>query len=313
MQRVLITGVSGYIGGKIARCLAGVQVVETLVGLDIRPPDNPPARLIFREHDVRRPMTALLGRFAVDTVVHAAYVLTPLHDRALMEDINIAGTLNVLKACREAGVGHLLYTSSATAYGCHPDNPVPLTEESPLRGNDALTYSKTKKAIEGHLKRFVRAHKRTAVTILRPCFVVGPGFDNPLARHLRKRVVLGPQPSSPMQFVHEDDLVRLIRLCLEERITGTFNVAGEGTLALSEMARIMGNVYCPLPYDLLYGLNQMAWALRLHGLTAFPSPALVLLRYPWIVSSQRLKRSTGFRFQYTTRQAFAAFADACRG
>ena len=68
----------------------------------------------------------------------------PSH-KEMMEDINVSGTENVLSACVEANVSRLIYTSSTTAYGFHPDNEVPLTEESSLRGNDDLIYSKNKK------------------------------------------------------------------------------------------------------------------------------------------------------------------------
>ena len=156
MKRILITGVSGYIGGKIARALATDERVEKLVGIDIRAPQAPPTRLTFVQHDVRTPMAGLFHRHAIDTVIHAAYVLPPIHDRALMEDINVAGTRNVITACQQAGVNHLLYTSSATAYGFHPDNEIPLTEESPLRGNEDFTYSKNKKEIEFIFQDFIR-------------------------------------------------------------------------------------------------------------------------------------------------------------
>jgi len=308
MQRILITGVSGYIGGKIARALATHARVERLVGIDIRAPQNPPVHLTFVPHDVRTPLADLFHRHAIDAVIHAAYVLPPIHDKALMEDINVSGTRNVIAACQETGVEHLLYTSSATAYGFHPDNAIPLTEDSPLRGNDDFTYSKNKKEIEVIFQDFIRDQKQTAVTILRPCFVVGPGFNNPLATHLKKRFVLCPSPSSPMQFVHEDDLVRVIRLCLEKRLEGVYNVAGDETLTLSEMVRLLGNVHCPLPAAMMVPLNHLAWTLRLKWVTEFPSPALNIMRYPWIVSSAKLIRDTGFCYKYDSRTAFMDFA-----
>ena len=307
MKHVLITGVSGYIGGKIARNLTDTNAVDTLVGIDIRPPVDAPPALTFIEHDVRQSMTDLCRRYAIDTVVHTAYVLPPIHNKALMEDINITGTSNVIAACQDAGVRHLLYTSSATAYGFHPDNDIPLTEDSPLRGNTDFTYSKNKREIEVIFREFVRHQHQTAVTILRPCFVVGPGFDNPLANHLQKRFVLCPRPSTPMQFVHEDDLVRVIRLCLDDRREGIFNVAGEGTLALREMVEMLGNVYCPLPSAIMAPLNTLAWTLRLKWLTEFPSPALNIMRFPWIVSSEKLIHETGFRYAYNTREALIDF------
>lgn len=308
MKRILITGVSGYIGGKIAHTLAMHARVEALVGIDIRKPKIPPTRLAFVQHDVRAPMADLCHRHAIDTVIHAAYVLPPIHDRALMEDINVTGTRNVIGACQQAGVDHLLYTSSATAYGFHPDNEIPMTEDSPLRGNNDFTYSKNKKEIEFIFQDFIRDQQQTAVTILRPCFVVGPGFNNPLATHLKKRFVLCPNPSSPMQFVHEDDLARVIRLCLEKRLEGVYNVAGDGTLTLKEMVRLLGNFHCPLPAAIMIPFNHLAWTLRLKWVTEFPSPALNIMRYPWIVSSAKLIRDTGFRYEFDSRTAFIDFA-----
>jgi len=257
-------------------------------------------------------MADICRRHGVDTVIHAAYVLPPIHDKALMEDINVRGTRNVMAACRDTGVSHLLYTSSATAYGFHPDNPTPLTEDSPLRGNDDFTYSKNKKEIEFIFQAMMAEQPPNAITILRPCFVVGPGFANPLANHLKKKVVLCPIPSAPMQFVHEDDLVRVILLCLEKRVTGIYNVAGEGTMAIADMVRRLGNVYCPLPAALLALINHLAWTLHMKRLTEFPSPALNIMRYSWVVSSAKFVRETGFTYRYDSRGAFDDFANAVR-
>jgi len=312
MKRIFITGVSGYIGMKITRALAEHSRVEQIVGIDIRPPAQTPEKLLFVEQDVRAPLLDLLNEHAIDTVIHAAYVLPPMHNTALMEDINVAGTRNVLNAAAAAGVAQLLYTSSTTAYGFYPDNPMPLIEGSPLRGNDDFTYTKNKKEIELILAAFETAHPDMALTILRPCFVAGPGFDNPLSRYLKKPIVPLPPETAPFQFVHEDDLVRVMVICLEKRLTGRYNVAAEGTIEFPEMVALLGNRVLRLPLRLMIAGNSLFWFLRLGFLTEFPSSGFNLILHPWLASSKRLIEKTGFEFQYTSRAAFEDFANSAK-
>lgn len=148
-MRILVTGASGYIGGKLLEVLAEKDWVKRLVGTDIKRPAFQHPKYRFYDRDVRAPMDDIFAADNIDTVVHSAYVLPPIHDTALMEDINKNGTRNVLSAAAAFKVRQILYTSSTTAYGFHPDNDVPLTEESPLRGNADMTYAKNKKEIEG--------------------------------------------------------------------------------------------------------------------------------------------------------------------
>ncbi len=308
MKRVLITGATGYIGGRVAWALCDNSDVDEIVGLDVREPEAGCGRLVFYRRDVRASLDDIMEKHRIDTVVHAAFVLPPIHDTGLMEDINVNGTRNVAGACLRHGVGHLLYTSSATAYGFHPDNDVPLTEESPLRGNDGFTYSRTKRMIECMLREMPRERSRTIVTILRPCFVVGPGFSNPLAAHFLKRLVILPKGALDFQFVHEDDLLDVMLLMLRLRKGGSYNVGAEGVISCADMASLLGNHLVELPVRLLYPLNAAAWALRLSFVSEFPSPALDMVRYPWYVSSEKLCRETGFEYRYSSREAFEDFA-----
>ncbi len=312
MKNILITGVSGYIGGKLARALDKEDDVSAIVGVDIREPVDKPRKLTFVEKDVREPLDALMKTRDIDVVVHLAYILSPIHDKALMEDINISGAKNVLASCAAAGVDHLLYTSSTTAYGFHADNAAPLSEESPLRGNEDFTYAKNKREIEALVETFRGEHPDIGITVLRPCFVVGPGIDNPLAGHLKKRIVMLPRDNSPIQFVHEDDLERVMTLCLKERIVGVFNVAGEGLVTLSEMIEMMGATPVWLPNRLMSALNSVAWFLRLHFLTRFPSPAINTFVHPWNASPRRFIERTGFEYNHDTRAAFEDFARSSR-
>ncbi len=310
MKHVLITGAAGYIGGRIARALCANPDIETVIGLDIRQPEAADDRLAFYRRDVRAPLDDILAKHRIDTVVHAAFVLPPIHDTRLMEDINVNGTQNVASACLRHGVRHLLYTSSAAAYGFHPDNDVPLTEESPLRGNDGFTYARTKRLIEHMLAQLPCEGSQTVITILRPCFVVGPGFSNPLAAHFMKWLVILPGGARDFQFVHEDDLLEVILLLLRLRKGGAYNVGAEGRISCAQMASILGKHLVEIPARLLYPLNAAAWALRLSFLSEFPSPALDMVRHPWYVSNEKLRRDTGFECRYTSREAFEDFARA---
>ncbi len=309
MKNVLITGVSGYIGSKIAKELDRKSGVS-ITGIDIKPPSTKIHNLNFIKQDVRQPLTDIIKKNRIDSVIHTAYVLPPDHNQALMEDINISGTMNVLKSSIESSVKQILYTSSTTAYGFHPDNDLPLTENSPLRGNDDFTYSKNKKEIEKIIAQFIKENEKICVTVLRPCFVVGPGFDNPLSRHLRKKIVPVSNNTSPMQFVHENDLLRVMILCLEKKVEGFFNVTGEGTVTFKEMIKLLKNYPVTIPEFILKPFNYFAWNLRLKFLTEFPNPALNLMKYKWIASSEKLKAETGFKFEHDSLSAFQDFANS---
>jgi UDP-glucose 4-epimerase len=306
-MRILVTGASGYIGGKLVDVLSEKDGVERIVGTDIRPSEKDHPKYRFYVRDVRASMDDLFTVEKIDTVVHAAYVLPPIHNTALMEDINKNGTRNILNAAAKFNVQQILYTSSTTAYGFHPDNDIPLTEESPLRGNDDMTYAKNKKEIEKIMSDFAADHPEIRLSIVRPCFVVGPGFNNPMAEHLRKKLVMVPANTRPWQFVHEDDLIAVMVLMLERRIAGVFNVTADGTLTFGEMIRMLGNIALPVPWSVIYPLNQLAWIMRFWFITKFPSPAMRMMVEPWIATSEKLIQETGYRFQYDTRAAFADF------
>lgn len=313
MKRVLITGASGYLGGRFADLMEKLPGVERVVGLDVTPPRRKAAaKFVFVRKDVREPLTALLKAHRVDTVLHAAWILPPLHNRKFMESVNLDGTRNVLRSVSEAGVSLVVHCSSTTAYGFHPDNPPVLTEESPLRGNAEFTYSKNKKEAEELCARFRESHPEVRVLVLRPCFVCGPGFENPMSRHLQKKIVLLPCKSAPLQYVHEDDLVEAVRLLLEQEKTGVYNIAADGAISFDEMVRILGNKPLEVSESVMAPLVAVAWALRIRRLTEFPPQALPMLRYPWIASNQKLKRDTGFRFRFTTREAFEDYAHHVR-
>jgi UDP-glucose 4-epimerase len=311
-MRILVTGAAGYIGGRVVDSLCEQEWVEEVIGIDINQSNHSHAKYRFIFHDIRQPLDSSLAGETITAIVHSAWILPPIHDKGKMEDINKNGTRHVLDFVIKNNIKQILYTSSTTAYGFYPDNDVPLTEESPLRGNDDFTYAKNKKEVEALLTEFIPKHPEVAVTIVRPCFVVGPGFKNVLAEHLLKKLVLLPSNTTPWQFVHEDDLVNAMTILLEKRVKGAFNITGEGTMTFSEMVRGLGNILIGLPWLIIYPLNNLSWFLRLSFMTKFPSPAMRMMVNPWIATSEKLIRETGYQFKYDTRSAFKDFAKSSK-
>ncbi|HOD72434.1 MAG TPA: SDR family oxidoreductase [Deltaproteobacteria bacterium] len=308
MRHILITGVSGYFGQKLVGLFRDKPEVQRITGIDVRPPAACDGKLEFIRCDVRDDLEKVFTGRDIDCVVHTAYILPPIHDTALMEDININGTKNVLSASAAFGVRQIMDCSSSTAYGFHPDNPPLLTEESELRGNEDFTYAKNKREIERWIHGFEKDHPEIGLTVIRPCFVVGPGFTNPLARHLCKKICILPWTTADFQYIHEDDLAEIMYLLLKHEKAGIYNLAADGTMTFEEMLSILGNWPLRVPARLLWPLNDLAWKLRLRFITEFPSPSLNLTRYPWIASNEKIKRELGYRFRYTTRSAFEDFA-----
>ena len=144
-MRYLITGGSGYIGSRLVERLANSDDTERIVIADIRPPRSFHPKVSFSKLDVRDGpgVRQLLEREHPDALLHLAFVLNPMHDENAMYEIDVGGTHNMLEAASAAGTQQVLVTSSATAYGGFPDNPVPIAEDWPVRGVPDFEYART--------------------------------------------------------------------------------------------------------------------------------------------------------------------------
>jgi len=312
MKKVAITGISGYIGNRLLTRLDTVDGVERIIGIDVRPPEYSSPKLQFYCQDISEPLTDIFAENEVDSAVHLAFVLKPTHDQIGARRIDIGGMSNFLEACTQAKVKHILYLSSHTVYGAHPNNPMPLKEESPLRPLSSFQYSWDKAKAERILRDFAASHKDVSVTILRSCPVIGPNAAKSVAALMFKPPIMigvaGYDP--PMQFVHEDDLIELMVIFLEHKKAGIFNVAGDGELRYSEVAKLSGRKMISLPERLLSLLMGFSWALRIQKDS--PTSGLEFIKYPPIISTGKLKKETGFRFRYSSRDALLSFVSALR-
>ncbi|HMC81228.1 MAG TPA: NAD-dependent epimerase/dehydratase family protein [Acidimicrobiia bacterium] len=300
---VVITGVSGFLGQAVLRRLAGSVAVGRLVGLDVREPGYRPRSLQFHLVDVAG--SDLRPHFeGADVLVHLAGVHDAIPDEDLMARVNVGGTRRVLEAAGAAGLGKVVLVSSAAVYGAWPNNPVPLTEDAPLRPNPGFPLGVHKAELERLLAEWALARPAVVTTVLRPAFVLGARADHAVARLIRARVPLAVGGSTaPVQFVHEDDATEAIALAVERDLPGVYNVAADGWLSREELRALVGRKVQPQ-----VGPELMERALRRlfnAGLVDVPPSEVPYLVHPWVVANDRL-RAEGWAPSHTNAETVLA-------
>jgi nucleoside-diphosphate-sugar epimerase len=261
---VAVTGPTGDIGISAVSALEQHPEVERVVGMARRPFD-PAAhgwtKAEYRQGDIldRDAVDALVAD--ADIVVHLAFIIMGTRDESAR--VNLAGTRNVFEATvASARARRLVYTSSVAAYGYHSDNPVPITEEVPPRGSPEHYYSEQKAACEAALAE-ITAGTPLEVYILRPCIVAGPKAPalaeampwNRLPDAVRKVSQAlpllkppFPDPGTPLQLVHHDDVASAIALAATTSAPpGAYNLAGDGVLSMSDIGNALGARPLPIP------------------------------------------------------------------
>jgi len=134
--------------------------------------------------------------------------------------------------------------------------------------------------------------------------VYGPNTDNYLARYLKNMPVLFlPDGRDPgLQFVHEDDVAKLFLILIEKKIPGTFNVAGDGTVKISEIAALIGKRTLKIPKRLQFALTWLLW--HLHVKTVEAPPGIIdYSAYRWVMDTGRAKTILGWQPRYTSMDA----------
>jgi UDP-glucose 4-epimerase len=312
-MRVLLTGLSTFWGGELARALEATDEAEVIVGLDTREPRIQLERTEFVRADTSYSILARIVKAAqIDTILHTHLVVdsTNASSRALHE-INVIGTMNLLAAASAAGspVRKVVVKSSTLVYGSNYQDPTFFTEEMARTRAPRTRVERSLLEVEDYLHDFAEDNPHVVVTLLRFSHVVGNNLDTPITSALRLPVVpeiLGFDPR--VQFTHEDDVLDAIRYSAVTDVPGIYNVAGDGLLPWSEVCALVGKRRFALPPVLT---NLAVEPLRRLGVLQLPPETLDLLRYGRGVDNSRFKRA-GYRYHYTSAGAVQAFSEGLR-
>jgi nucleoside-diphosphate-sugar epimerase len=330
---VAVTGPTGTFGFGLAPLLQADDRVTSIVGIARRPfdpADHGWTKMTYRQGDVRDAAGLERAFRGADVVVHLAFLITGTSSRSTTREINVDGTLNAVRAAAAAGARRFVYASSVAAYGFHPDNPVGMTEDWPVRPAAHLFYAQEKAELEQLLAAEMAAHPDLALYVVRPPIVVGPhtlgakdllpGRLAPVGRRVIDLVgrlpfpIPAAVPDLPMQLVHEDDVGQALVQCIVAAgPPGAYNIAGDGVISARDAARALGLLPVPLPGGVVRtGARAVAALPALPGVPPVTGWAEAA-SHPAVMDTSKAKRDLGWTPRYTGREALEALRDAFRG
>jgi UDP-glucose 4-epimerase len=250
-MRTLVTGGAGFIGSNLVDALldAGHEVVvvdDLSTGREenLRGALGRGAELVVADVTDTKLMMEMLRRRPVDTIFHLAAqidVRRAVAEPGFDAHVNVEGTISLLEAARETGVGRFVFVSTGGAiYGEGEGQELPFGEDAEIA--PMTPYGQSKFAAEGYVALYAREHGLSGVS-LRLANVYGPRQD-PLGEAgvvaiFCGKLAAGEQPTvfgsgeQTRDFVYVGDVVQALLAAADSDATGAYNIgAGVETSVL---------------------------------------------------------------------------------
>jgi UDP-glucose 4-epimerase len=312
-RRILITGLSTYWGARLAQALEGFEQIEAIIGVDADEPTLELERTEFVKVSNQHTLLQRIVRAAeIDTVIDTRLSVNSVtaSPRQAHEN-NVIGTMNILAACAgsDSPVRKFVFKSSTHYYGSEQDDPAFFTEAMPRPHPPRTRLERDIVEAEAAVTDFAQKDPKLTVTVLRCANVLGPDVETTFTRLFALPLVpmtFGFDPR--LQFVHEDDVVHALEHATVHEIPGTFNVAADGVLSLSEAIGLLGKRALPILPP--FGGGLLAAPLRRLGLRV-PDEVTNLLRFGRGVDN-RLYKLAGFDYGFTSRETMVRLGEHLR-
>jgi 2-alkyl-3-oxoalkanoate reductase len=226
--RILLTGVSGFVGGALGASLR--QLGYHVTGVS-RSPARAKSCDDFKAHDLAHSLPDSLP--APDVIVHCAALSSPWAAPSAFYANNVLATRHLIEWAERANVAQFVFISSSSVYYTQGDQ-IGITEESPFPAQPINEYAATKLRAEELVRR-----SGLSSVILRPRAVFGPGDTVLLPRILRAARrgalprLIRPDGKSPLaDLIYIDNLSHYIERAIANRSTGAFNLTNNEPVEL---------------------------------------------------------------------------------
>lgn len=245
--RVLVTGMGGELGTRVAQLIEARDWATEVVGVDFVPPRRRLRRAQFRRIDPRdsERLSAFVLEYAPNVIAHfgvyePASRMTPASARE-RTDACTSATLNA--AAATGSLEYVVLRSGLEVYG-HPTGRVSVPDEDVVPA-PTTPYGRSLLAVEAMAKG-VALRCSVPVGALRYAPVLGSHVPSPLGRMLRLPVVpVSAVSDPPFSVLHPDDAATAMVEAIERRLDGPCNVVGPGAATPWQAARLGGRI--PLP------------------------------------------------------------------
>jgi UDP-glucose 4-epimerase len=213
----------------------------------------------------------------------------------------------VLEACVQAKVAKIIVSSSGAAYGYHADQSPWLSESDPIRGNEEFPYSYHKRLVEEMLAQYRTEHPELKQVVFRIGTVLGETVNNQITNLFEQPRILRLSGSdSPFVFIWDQDLVQVFLKAIHQiECQGVFNVAGDGAVGMSEIARRLGKPLMTLPAGLVKVALTVLHRLKL---TQYGPEQTKFLRFRPVLDNRKLKEVFGYAPQKSSSEVFDFWA-----
>jgi len=295
-MRVMVAGLGGELGTRVAQLLEARDDVTEITGFDFVPPRGRLKRSVFRRIDPlqRDKVVDFVREVGPTHIVHfGVYEPASRMDPVLAARRTDACTLALLGAAARAGtVEGMVVRSGVAVYGRGGGRPFVPDEEAPVDPTSpyGIMCMKVEAAAQGYGLRH-----NIPVAAIRMGPVAGSHVPSPLGRVMRLPAVPVPALNDPpFQLCSQEDSSRAMVEALVRSKSGPFNVTGPGAASPWQVARLGGRV--PVP---VFGPGW-AWAARACELAGAPMPEHVaeVLRMGRVADSSRARSElelTGMR------------------
>jgi UDP-glucose 4-epimerase len=246
MRKVLINGVGGVLGARVARRLCEQDDVA-VIGLGRREPNAPVGRAEWFVAQLSGlQLVELLEAEQIDTVIHLDFAgdngPPESHEAAVQQ--NVLGTMELLGACARADVKQVVVRSHSWVYGANPLNPMMIDERRPVARSDLHGFLRDLAEVEVFMGEFAAQHPNLNVVSLRMAPLVGT--KSPLIAYFSQpgpRTLIGFDPS--LQLLHIEDAVSALVHFALTPCAGAFNIAADDAVCISQAIRLCGQQ--PMP------------------------------------------------------------------
>jgi len=292
LVRVLITGMGGELGTRLAVQLGADPSVTAVFGLDIDPPRRRhPAEFHRVDPRNRDRTTALIRGFAPNVLVHlGVYEPYARSSPRSAAERTAVGTLAAVTAAVDAGhLDRLVVRSGIEIYGRRRGAPVRPDED--VRPDPTSPFGRQLLHVE-RVCNEAGLHAAAPVTSLRFAPLVGPHFPSPLGRYLRMPAVpFAALADPPFSVLHQEDAAAALLAAVRHPFHGPVNVVGSGAVTASQAALLGRRV--PVP-TVVPGWRAARWFSELAG-APVPDHVLELLTRGRTADGSRADERLGVR------------------